>query len=104
MDQINEFMATMPGWLAAIITAIVAIIVAYVVKMAISTVINKTRFGAKAKTTGGNLGSANSAPDKANLIREVVQKDALDSGVIRCGFVDRHTRQSDCIDDDGPLV
>lgn len=58
MDQINEFMATMPGWLAAIITAIVAIIVAYIVKMAISTVINKTRFGAKAKTTGGNLGSA----------------------------------------------
>ena len=58
MDQINEFMATMPGWLAAIITAIVAIVVAYIVKIAISTVINKTRFGAKAKTTGGNLGSA----------------------------------------------
>ncbi|MEL6686320.1 MAG: mechanosensitive ion channel, partial [Pseudomonadota bacterium] len=58
MDQINEFMATMPGWLAAIITAIVAIIVAYIIKSAITTVINKTQFGAKAKTTGGNLGSA----------------------------------------------
>jgi hypothetical protein len=58
MDQVNEFMATMPGWLAAIITAIVAIIVAYIVKTVITTVVNKTKLGAKAKTTGGNLGSA----------------------------------------------
>lgn len=58
MDQINEFMATMPGWLAAIITAIVAFIIAWIVKVAITTVVNKTRFGAKAKTTGGNLGIA----------------------------------------------
>ena len=58
MDQINEVMATMPGWGAAIITAIAAIIVAYIVKSIITTVINKTQFGAKAKTTGGNLGSA----------------------------------------------
>lgn len=58
MDQINEFMATMPGWLAAIITAIAAVIVAFIVRTAITTVINKTRFGAKAKTTGGNIGSA----------------------------------------------
>jgi hypothetical protein len=58
MEQINQFMATMPGWVAAIITAIVAIIIAFVVKTVITTVVNKTRFGAKAKTTGGNLGSA----------------------------------------------
>lgn len=58
MDQINEFMATMPGWVAAIITAVAALILAFIIRGAITTVINKTRFGAKAKTTGGNLGSA----------------------------------------------
>ena len=58
MDQINAFMADMPGWLAAIITAIVAIVLAYIVKAIITAVVNKTRFGVKAKTTGGNLGSA----------------------------------------------
>lgn len=58
MEQINEFMATMPGWVAAIVTAIIAIIIAFIVRAVITTVINKTRFGAKAKTTGGNLGSA----------------------------------------------
>ena len=58
MDQINEFMATMPGWVAAIITAVAAIILAFIIRGTITTLINKTRFGAKAKTTGGNLGSA----------------------------------------------
>lgn len=58
MDQINEFMATMPGWGAAIITAVVAIIIAFIVKAAITTLVNKTKFGAHAKTTGGNVGSA----------------------------------------------
>lgn len=58
MDQINEFMATMPGWMAAIITAFVAVVIAFIIKAIITTVVNKTRFGAKAKTTGGNLGSA----------------------------------------------
>ncbi|MGB6231160.1 MAG: mechanosensitive ion channel [Litorimonas sp.] len=48
----------MPGWLAAIITAAVAIVLAFIVKAVISTLVNKTRFGARAKTTGGNLGSA----------------------------------------------
>ncbi|MGJ8560947.1 MAG: mechanosensitive ion channel [Litorimonas sp.] len=58
MEQINEFMATMPGWVAAAITAIIAVILAFIVKAVITTVINKTKFGSKAKTTGGNLGSA----------------------------------------------
>ena len=58
MEQINEFMATMPGWLAAAITVLIAVIIAFVVRTAITTLVNKTRFGAKAKTTGGNLGSA----------------------------------------------
>lgn len=58
MEQINEFMATMPGWLAAAITVLIAVIIAFIVRAAITTLVNKTRFGAKAKTTGGNLGSA----------------------------------------------
>lgn len=58
MEQINEFMATMPGWVAAAITVLIAVIVAFIIRTVITTVINKTRFGAKAKTTGGNLGSA----------------------------------------------
>jgi hypothetical protein len=58
MEQINEFMATMPGWVAAAITVVIAVIVAFIVRTVITTVVNKTRFGAKAKTTGGNLGSA----------------------------------------------
>ncbi|GLQ21226.1 mechanosensitive ion channel [Algimonas porphyrae] len=58
MDQINDFMATMPGWLAAILTAIAALIIAFIIRSVITTIVNKTRFGAKAKTTGGNLGSA----------------------------------------------
>lgn len=58
MDQINAYMADMPGWVAAIITAIVAILVAFIIQAVIRTVVNKTRFGAKAKTTGGNLGSS----------------------------------------------
>ncbi len=58
MDQINALMADMPGWLAAIILLVVAIVLAFIVKTVVSTLINKTRFGAKAKTTGGNLGNA----------------------------------------------
>lgn len=58
MDQINEFMATMPGWLAAVITAVVAVLIAFIIRTVVTTIINKTQFGAKAKTTGGNLGSA----------------------------------------------
>lgn len=58
MEQINEFMATMPGWVAAAITVVIAIIIAFIIRTVITTVVNKTRFGAKAKTTGGNLGSA----------------------------------------------
>ena len=58
MDQINAFMANMPGWAAAIVTAIVAFVLAFVVKTVVATLVNKTRFGVKAKTTGGNLGSA----------------------------------------------
>jgi hypothetical protein len=58
MEQINEFMATMPGWVAAAITAVIAVVIAFIIRTAITTVVNKTRFGAKAKTTGGNLGSA----------------------------------------------
>ncbi|WP_298913276.1 mechanosensitive ion channel [uncultured Algimonas sp.] len=58
MDQINQFMAEMPGWLAAVITAVVAIVIAFIVKIVITTIVNKTRLGAKARTTGGNLGSA----------------------------------------------
>lgn len=58
MEQINEFMATMPGWVAAAITVVIAVIIAFIIRTVITTVVNKTRFGAKAKTTGGNLGSA----------------------------------------------
>lgn len=58
MKQISEFMATMPGWGAAIITAVIAFLIAMVVRTVISTIINKTKIGSKAKTTGGNLGSA----------------------------------------------
>ena len=58
MDQINALMADMPGWLAAILTAVVAFVLAYIVKFVVTAVVNKTRFGMKAKTTGGNLGSA----------------------------------------------
>ena len=58
MDQINEFMATMPGWVAAILTAAIAFLLAFTVKTVVTAVVNKTRFGVKAKTTGGNLGSA----------------------------------------------
>lgn len=58
MEQINQLMADMPGWVAAAITVLIAIIVAFIVKMVITTVVNKTKFGTKAKTTGGNLGSA----------------------------------------------
>ena len=58
MEQFEAFMADMPGWLAAILTAIVAIVLAFIVKAVITAVVNKTRFGVKAKTTGGNLGSA----------------------------------------------
>ncbi len=58
MDQTNEFMATIPGWLAAVITAIGALIIASIVRSVVTTVVNKTQFGAKAKTTGGNLGNA----------------------------------------------
>lgn len=58
MEQINEFMSGMPGWVAAAITIVIAIIVAFIIRAVITTVVNKTRFGAKAKTTGGNLGSA----------------------------------------------
>ena len=58
MDQINVIMADMPGWLSAIIIAVVALVVAFIVKFVVSAVVNKTRFGAKAKTTGGNLGNA----------------------------------------------
>lgn len=58
MEQINEYMATMPGWVAAVITAVLAVLIAFIIRAIITTVVNKTRFGAKAKTTGGNLGSA----------------------------------------------
>ena len=58
MDQINEFMATMPGWLAAILTVIFGVIVAYIIRTILAGAINRTRLGAKAKTTGGNIGSA----------------------------------------------
>lgn len=58
MDQINEFMVTMPGWLAAVITVVVGIIVAYIAKTVLGGAINRTPFGTKAKTTGGNIGNA----------------------------------------------
>lgn len=58
MDQLHALMAEMPGWLAAILTAVVAFIIAWIAKIVISSVINRTKFGMKAKTTGGNLGNA----------------------------------------------
>lgn len=58
MDIINQYMADMPGWLAAIITVIIGYIVAQIAKLVIAGAINKTPLGAKAKTTGGNIGSA----------------------------------------------
>ena len=58
MDQINAFMADMPGWLAALITIAVGWVIAFIAKTVVAGAINRTPFGTKAKTTGGNIGSA----------------------------------------------
>jgi hypothetical protein len=58
MDQLNAFMADMPGWLAALITIGVGWVVAIIARMVVAGTINRTPLGAKAKTTGGNIGKA----------------------------------------------
>lgn len=62
MDQFNNFFSGLPasyqGPISAAVILIIAIIAAYILRAIIGGAINRTPFGAKAQTTGGNIGKS----------------------------------------------
>ncbi len=62
MDQFNNFFSGLPasyqGPISAAVILIITIFAAYILRAIIGGAINRTPFGAKAKTTGGNIGKS----------------------------------------------
>ena len=62
MQNIESMMGFLPGWAIGPIIATVIIVVGYFISkvagMLVSSAINKTGLGRKAKTTGGNIGKS----------------------------------------------
>ena len=60
MDYINEFMAgdSWQTWAGAAAVLIIGVFISYILRALVSGAINRTGFGKKAKTTGGNIGKA----------------------------------------------